>query len=88
MTKHTITTKDDLLAELDTVRSRGYAIDDEECEPGVRCVAAPIRDYTENVVASISVSGPVSRMTFKKLDLIKEHVTRASMTISQQLGFE
>lgn len=88
LTKHTITTKDELLAELETIRSRGYAIDDEECENGVRCVAAPIRDYTGKIVASISVSGPVSRMTFKKLDLSKDYVTAASTKISRQLGFE
>lgn len=88
LTKHTITTKNELLAELENIRSRGYAIDDEECESGVRCVAGPIRDYTGKVVASISVSGPISRMTFKKLDSIKDHVTKVSTELSLQLGFE
>lgn len=88
LTKNTITTKDALFVELETIQSRGYAIDDEECEEGVRCIAAPIRNYTGKIVASISVSGPVSRMTLKKMDIIREHVIVASTKISQQLGFE
>ncbi len=88
LTKHTITSKDALLVELETIQSRGYAIDDEECEEGVRCIAAPLRNYTGKIVASISVSGPVSRMTLKKMDSIREHVLAAATTISRQLGFE
>ena len=52
-----------LLVVLDFSRKNGYALDNEECELGVRCVAAPIRDYTGRTVAGLSVSGPASRVT-------------------------
>ena len=66
-TPHSVTSLEDLLSELAGVRSSGFAIDDEECEAGARCVAAPLRDFTEKVVASISVTGPATRMGHAKL---------------------
>ena len=57
-TEHTITTKAALLAELDKVRRQGYALDDEENEVGSRCMACPIRDYSGDIVAGISITGP------------------------------
>jgi len=62
-TERTITAKQELLAELDIIRQAGYAFDNEECEVGVRCISAPIRDFTGKIVAGISVSGPAVRMT-------------------------
>ena len=50
---------------LETIRSRGYALEDEERELGARCVAAPVRDYSGRIVGGISVSGPTTRMTRK-----------------------
>lgn len=61
-TEHTITDEASLLAELRRIRERGYALDDEEQEAGVRCVAVPIVAGTAARMA-VSVSGPVSRMT-------------------------
>ncbi len=62
-TENTITNRADLLHAIEETRERGYAFDNEECEIGARCVAAPIRNYTGKVIAGISVSGPTSRMT-------------------------
>lgn len=62
-TGQTITEREKLLRELEEIRLRGYSLDNEECEDGARCVAAPIRDYTGRIVAGLSVSGPVTRMT-------------------------
>lgn len=62
-TEHTITTKAALLAELDKVRRQGYALDDEENEVGSRCMACPIRDYSGDIVAGISITGPNTRLT-------------------------
>jgi IclR family KDG regulon transcriptional repressor len=62
MTPNTITSARRLLKELRTVRARGYALDEEEHELGVRCVAAPIRNHEGKVVAAISVAGPTERM--------------------------
>ena len=62
LTAHTITSLAALRGELDTIRARGYAIDDEEHEPGVGCVAAPIFDRDASAVAALSVSAPTQRI--------------------------
>jgi IclR family KDG regulon transcriptional repressor len=56
-TDTTITEQDTFLQELREIRARGYAVDNAEFELGVRCIAAPIRDRTGEVVAAVSVSG-------------------------------
>jgi len=61
-TSNTITDLGELLGELACIRERGYAIDNEEHEPGVKCVAVPIWNYRQNVVGAISVSGPAGRI--------------------------
>lgn len=63
LTQHTLSTGDALRRALAFSRENGYALDNEECEIGVRCVAAPVRDYTGRTVAGLSVSGPTSRVT-------------------------
>src|SRR5471030_3156075 len=65
-TEHTITSPDALVAELALVRERGYAIDDAEQEPGVRCVAVPVPSRLPGN-AAISVSGPSSRVTTERV---------------------
>ncbi|WP_084417619.1 IclR family transcriptional regulator [Chrysiogenes arsenatis] len=55
------------LAEMDRVREHGFSMDDEEFEEGVRCVGAPIRNYTGNIVAGLSISGPVQRMSDERI---------------------
>ena len=67
LTPRTLTSLEALQAELARVRHQGYALDDEECEVGVRCVAVPVRDFTGRVVASVSVTGPATRMTDAKI---------------------
>ncbi|MFP8890577.1 IclR family transcriptional regulator [Natrialbaceae archaeon A-CW2] len=62
-TKNTITDEDELYQELEDIRNRGYAIDDEERVLGVRSVGAAIIDNNDTVHGAISVSGPVSRFT-------------------------
>lgn len=61
-TERTITSRDELLAELETVRTRGYAIDDEEHLQGIRGLAVPILDTDQQVVASIGITGPRNRL--------------------------
>jgi DNA-binding IclR family transcriptional regulator len=72
---------------VETVRSRGYALDNEECETGVRCVAAPVFDYTGRVQASISVSGPAARMTPQKIESCSAAVSESARAISERLGY-
>ncbi|MHB8278941.1 MAG: IclR family transcriptional regulator [Candidatus Humimicrobiaceae bacterium] len=87
LTTNTITTMNGLIKELQKVRSLGYAFDNEECEVGARCLAAPIRDYTGKVVASMSVSGPVSRLTLGKADSIKDTILKLSNDASKAMGY-
>jgi len=89
LTENTITRYEDLVAHLKEVARRGYAIDNEEWESGVRCVAAPVRDYTHRVVAALGLSGPAVRLPVERLEtelvtLVKEAAAR----VSQRLGYE
>ncbi|MEJ7833592.1 MAG: IclR family transcriptional regulator [Nocardioides sp.] len=61
-TEHTLVTEDDLLADLAEVRARGYALDEQEQEAGVRCVAVPVGPEPMSWMA-VSISGPVTRVT-------------------------
>ena len=59
MTSHTITSPDELRYEVAKSIERGYSMDDEECEIGMRCMAAPIYGYNGKVTAALSLSGPI-----------------------------
>lgn len=86
-TEHTLITKESLMEELQIIRKRGYAYDNQECESGVRCIAFPLRDYTDKIVASLSITGPVGRMTD---DFINSHfktILDTIQDISYQLGY-
>lgn len=86
-TPNTITEGPRLLEELASVRQKGYAIDNEEIESGLRCVAAPIRNHSGRVVAAISVAAPVQRMTKRNLQTTVPSVVAAADAISRRLGY-
>ena len=88
LTKHTLTSASQLKTELQRVRSRGYATDNEENEEGVRCIGAAVRDHTGKPIAAISVSGPTFRITKAKTDEFAEHVMRAAIRLSLALGYD
>ena len=67
LTGYTITQPDSLLRELAEVRATGVAYDREECEIGMRCMAAPIVNGS-HVIAAICLSGPVSRLTTERVE--------------------
>jgi DNA-binding IclR family transcriptional regulator len=85
-TPKTLTSRDALLKALERVRRRGYAIDDQEIEIGVRCIGAPIFDEKRNAIAAVSVSGPASRITAPTMPEITEHLLRCCRDISVSLG--
>jgi DNA-binding IclR family transcriptional regulator len=85
-TPRTITTLRELELHLEIVRERGYAVDDEEFESGVRCVAAPIRDYSGRVVASLGISGPSVRIALERIPTIAQKVMAAADEVSRLLG--
>ena len=85
-TPRTLTDPDALREELAKVRARGYAIDEEEYAPGVRSIAAPVRDDTGSSVAAVGVTGPAQRLTKSRLAIIGRHVDAAAKAISLRLG--
>ena len=88
-TDNTITGKEEFLKHLREIREKGYAIDNEEYERGVKCAGVPVWDYTQHVVAGISVAGPAFRLTD---DILKTKiipaVLEAGKEISKRLGYE
>ena len=86
-TPRTITRPEVLRQELDEVCARGYAVDDEETNMGVRCVGAPIRNYTGRVVAALSVSGPAERIPLSRVPEVAQKVMAGAQEISRALGY-
>jgi IclR family acetate operon transcriptional repressor len=86
VTPRSITDRRRLQAELRATAARGYAIDDEEIVPGVRCVGAAIVDAAGEVRGAISVAGPAWRMTPGRLDNLGPEVADAARRIGAQLG--
>ncbi len=87
LTENTITDIQELNKELAIIKERGYSYDNEECEIGAKCIAAPLRNFSGKIIASISVSGPSSRMTEDTLENIKKELLKVSKEISKILGF-
>jgi IclR family transcriptional regulator, KDG regulon repressor len=87
-TENTVKNINQLLADLGSVRKRGYAVDNEEIEIGLRCVGAPLRDYTGGMVGAISVAAPSARLSEKNTPVIGRMVIAIAAGISQKLGFE
>lgn len=87
-TAATITNLEDFLHELETIRIRGYAIDEGEHEVGVRCVAVPIFGLDREPIAAISISGPVERLDpFADDHRILEAIQESAQVISGLMGF-
>lgn len=87
-TPKTILSTDKLLKALERIRRRGYAIDDEEIELGVRCIGAPIFDENRWAMAAVSISGPSSRITAESVPEFAEKVARCCREISASLGLK
>ncbi len=85
-TEHTITVRSLLAKELDNIRQNGFAIDDEEHEVGVRCVAAPVRSRHGTTIAALSISMPSARLTDGEIPRYREYVTEAAEQISRRIG--
>ena len=86
-TPATITSPAKFREALAQVRQRGYALEDEESEAGLRCVAAPIRNDAGEVVAAIGVAGPVSRLSKKTVAAFIPHVVATADAISARIGY-
>jgi len=87
LTTKTVSTLPELKAELERIRERGYALDDEENEEGVSCIGAVVRGFDGEAVAAISVSGPSFRLGKEKVAMIARSVIAAANGLSKELGF-
>jgi len=86
-TARTVTRRDAVLELLGEVRSREYAIDDEESEPGLRAVAAPVRNHNGVVIAALGVAAPVQRMNKKVMQTTVPIVIASAEAVSTRLGY-
>lgn len=86
-TPTTITDPAALMEHLQTVRTLGYAVDNGEREPDIRCVGAPIFDHLGQAVAAISISGPAYRMPNTRLQELAGPLTQTAQAISRKLGY-
>jgi len=87
-TTATITDIDELMEELKRIRNQGFSIDDEEFCAGLTCVAMPVRDFKNDIVAAISVSGASIRQTYSKIESVKVGLKEASDKLSAFLGWQ
>jgi DNA-binding IclR family transcriptional regulator len=86
-TPHTITSKKQLIAELQEVRRRGYARDRREIEEDVECLAAPIFNHLGNAVAALSISGPQRKVNIPRERIFAGQVMKAANLISSKMGY-
>lgn len=86
-TERTVVDPQELRKELAEIRQRGYAISDEDIEPGARGVGAPIFDARGRVIAGVSAGGPVVRVSLERLAHFGELVKLTARDISRQLGY-
>jgi IclR family transcriptional regulator, acetate operon repressor len=86
LTEKSIVRPSDLFRELRTIRGQGYAVDDEEAQIGLRCVAAVVHNNCTEPLAAISVSGMTSRVTDERLPMIGRMVREVAAELTAALG--
>jgi IclR family acetate operon transcriptional repressor len=86
-TERSITDAERLLEELATVRAKGYAVDNEEFSEGLRCIAAPVRSFSRQVVAALGVAAPIWRISPERVPELVRAVTEAAGRLSARLGY-
>lgn len=84
---NSLTTDSALRQELERIRARGYAVDEEENEEGVRCVAAPVFGHDNSVIASISIAGTTQQISRKDVSVLGPKVMECAARISRDLGY-
>jgi DNA-binding IclR family transcriptional regulator len=85
-TRHTLTTYAALKREAESVRERGYSMDDEEYHEGVRCLAVPVFDRSGKLVASIGLTAAKQRVPKAKIEAIVDVLRRRAMAVSEEIG--
>jgi IclR family transcriptional regulator, KDG regulon repressor len=86
-TPNTLRCSEDLMKEITGAREKGWAMDDEEHEAGIRCIAAPVHDYTGRVIAAVSTSGDMKIIQQEKDEETSRYVRETAMSISKRMGY-
>jgi IclR family acetate operon transcriptional repressor len=86
-TENTITSPGEFKNALEVIRKQGYAVEDEEGEPGIRCVGSAIWDHQRELKASISITALRADLQIHEIAVIGEKVKQAALDISIQLGY-
>jgi len=86
-TPRTFTDPEALRKHLEKICRLGYAVDNEEYDPGVRCVAVPVTDFRGKVVASLGISGPATRVTDGRLPELAAIVVEIGKALSERISF-
>ena len=85
-TPHTLTDPEAMISDLHAAKARGYAIDGEERNIGMRCIASPVFNVFGEAVAGISVSGPTSRITIDRIEALAQPVMDAAEQLTRAIG--
>lgn len=85
-TEHSITGRAQLMDHLRVIRERGYSVDNEEKNDGMRCIAAPVFDMNQEAAAGISVSGPTSRVSQAAIQRLSRPVMKAAHDLTLAIG--
>jgi IclR family transcriptional regulator, KDG regulon repressor len=88
LTENTITDRKQLETELNKIFQKGFAMDREENEKDVRCIAAPVKDYKGRVIAAVSISSPTYRVNKENQNHLKEYLVKSCKKISIRLGYK
>jgi len=87
LTDHTLQNKEELLGELEKVRQQEYAVDNQENEQGVRCIAVPIKNEQSQVLAALSLSTLISRVNDEQLQEYIQLLKQLGQELSQQVRY-
>ncbi len=88
LTEYTITDFDKFKDTINTIKEKGYAIDEQENEIGIRCAAAPILDYKGEVCSAISISGSIISFKEEKIEEFSKLIIQYAARISKELGYK
>lgn len=87
-TSKTIKDVNQLTENINIIRGRGYSLDDEEYSAGLTCISVPLKNYRNEIVAAISISGATIRMTEDKLNEIQKELKHVAERLSAYLGWQ
>jgi len=86
-TENTISDVNKLKQELSIIKREGIAIDNEEFEPGAKCIGSPIKDVNGNVAAAVSISAPSTRLHSERMQELKPLVKSCGLEVSRAIGY-